>query len=347
MSKERRSKVKLTRAEKENIHEYVAIFIDKVDQAILQPGSETPGCSNCYKGAIYENCKDPNKDNGSYCQETCKGCCSYCASSLSVDSEKGLRVYSSKTEKRRKHITRWQHLQLGLVIAVSQIRLDFEWKIRVYYSIRQEAFNAEDNVLGANAPKIKNHTELIHYPKEEQEEIFNNTIDIQPAEYLFDPSLRNKKGRQAEAFVGVHQLAHPYVEGESESLFESIYRHTFDRAREIQYYGEALAGEICKLRSMETEAEREEEVKHIIELTAASLAFRVSGVSTSGNRTYYYDKQIFVKSLGTVTYAIDCLLIILGYKKTPTISTFPKLMCVLFFCLLYVVENSHEITPAV
>lgn len=105
-----------------------------------------------------------------------------------------------------------------------------------------------------------------------------------------------EKGRYAEAFVGINRLCHPHVTDQTESLFECIYRHSFDRAREIQYIGDALALNLHKIRNMETQSEREEQVKRIIEATSADLLFRTSGTSASGNRTYYNDKQILLRN---------------------------------------------------
>lgn len=278
----------------ENIEDPVVVFIDKVDQSILQPGAEIPECNDCYKDTKYDNCKEKNKGLR-YCLEQCRGCCFGCEKFSSQYAGEELRIYGSKYGKRYEHISQWQHHQLALVIAVDSIRLDFSSKIQVYYAIRQEAFNAEENLLGANAPKIKAHTEVLHYSKNEQEDIFNNTIKIQHPDYLYNPNLI-EKGDYAEAFVGVSRLCHPHVTGKDESLFECIYRHSFDRAREIQYIGDALAINVSKIKRMKTQEERAELVKRIIETTAAKLLFITSGTCVSGNRTYYNDKQILLRN---------------------------------------------------
>jgi len=279
----------------ENSDNHVAIFIDKVDQSILQPGAEIPECNACYKDSNYEKCKDPKKDSP-YCLEQCRECCYGCEKFSSPYAGSELRVYGSGFGKRYEHISRWQHLQLALVYAVYTIGFDFNSRIKVYYSIRQEAFNAEENLLGANAHKIKAHSEVLYYSKDEQEKIFINTIRVQPPDYLFNPRLIGENGNDIEAFVGINRLCHPYVVDETESLFDCIYRHSFDRAREIQYYGEALSLKTDELRRTATLKDREERVKEIIENTAADLVFRTAGVSASGNRTYYSDKQILLRN---------------------------------------------------
>lgn len=277
-----------------NVEDPIMIFIDKVDQSILQPGAEIPQCNDCYKDTKYDNCKE--KNNGiKYCLEECRGCCYGCEKFASPYAGEELRIYGSKYGKRYEHISQWQHLQLALILAVDNIRLDFESKIQIYYAIRQEAFNAEENLLGANAPKIKAHTKILYYSKEEQEKIFNNTIKAQHPNYLYNPNLI-EKGNYTEAFIGISRLCHPYVTGADESIFECIYRHSFDRAREIQFIGNALATSLDEIKKKKTQSEREEKVKKIIESTAADLLFFASGTSASGNRTYYNDKQILLRN---------------------------------------------------
>ena len=136
---------------------------------------------------------------------------------------------------------------------------------------------------------------ILHYSKEDQERIFNNTIKIQHTDYLFNPRLI-ANNNYAEAFIGINKLCHPYVIGEEESIFECIYRHTFDRAREIQYIGDALAVNLEEIKKLESQLKREEKVKEIIETTSADLLFLSSPTSTSGNRTYYSDKQILLRN---------------------------------------------------
>lgn len=279
---------------RENTDKHIMIFIDKVDQAMLQPGAEIPQCDDCYKDTKYSNCQEKGKGI-KYCLEECRGCCYGCEMYQSAYAGEDIRIYGTRYGKRYEHISQWQHLQLALVIAVSNIRSDFEEKIQVYYAIRQEAFDAEENILGANAPKITNHLMILHYSKEEQERIFNNTIKVQHADYLFNPMLI-KDNNYAEAFIGINRLCHPYVTGKDESIFECIYRHSFDRAREIQYIGDALAVNLEEIRKIELQSKREEKVKEIIESTSANLVFPSSATANSGNRTYYNDKQILLNN---------------------------------------------------
>lgn len=266
----------------------IIVFIDKTDQAIVQPEAEEPKCASCYKDSNYANCQE--KGNEEACKN-CVGCCITCK----VYSKTKRRPLGGEYGKRYEHITKWQHLQIGLVLAVSQLIHDFGSELQVYYSIRQEALNAEDNLLGGNARKIMNHTKVLHYTKEEQRDIFNNTIKIQPEEYLYDPSLL-VTGKYSEAFLGISVLCHPHVEGEKETVFDCIYRHTFDRAREIQRLGEALSEKIDEIKSVDNESARAEKVKSIIEQTAAKLVFDEKANNRSSMNTYYGDKHILLNN---------------------------------------------------
>ena len=275
----------------------IAIFIDKIDQSILQPGAEIPECDICYKITKYESCTNKNRDSD-FCLKNCdnKDCCYYCEKFMSQHAGKEFRVYGSKFGKRFEHISRWQHLQLSLAVAVSQIQTDFESNIRVYYTIRQEALNAEPNLLGANANKILAHTQNLYYLENEQKEIYVKSIKNQHPSFLCKPELRNVEGMHDEAFVGLSKLPHPHVNGKSETIFQSIYRHSFDRAREIQLFGEAITNNLDKIRDKEVVSEREEEVKSIIETTAANLLFPSSESQASADRSYYYEKQILLSN---------------------------------------------------
>lgn len=278
----------------------IVVFIDKTDQAILQPEAEAPKCSNCYKDSNYSNCK--TKGDEKACKQ-CVGCCFTCE----VYSKSKRRPYGGEHGKRYEHITKWQHLQIGLVVAVSNLLHDFGNELQVFYSVRQEAFNAEDSLLGGNAKKIMRDTKVLRYTKEEQRDIFNNTIKVQPVEYLFDPKLL-ASGRYSEAFIGISELCHPFVQGEKETVFDSIYRHTFDRAREIQRIGEALSKRIELFKSIDNVDERAEKVKSVIEQTAAELVFNEKENNKSSINNYYGDKHILLNNYWADPYNFSYLI---------------------------------------
>lgn len=286
-------KQKITKILNKTKRHSVALFIDKVDQSIQEVNAEPPvDCSLCEKSKYITICENPNKSQ-KYCMYNaaiCKGQCCYGCETYTVPANMNLRVYSKENNKYR-HINIWQYLQLGLLVAVSQIKTDFEGKIEVNYTIRKEAFACEENLLGQHSQKILNTYFELYYSKSEQEQIFCECIKNQDPQYLYDPSLAGIEGREAEAFVGVSVLCHPYNLALSETVFESIYRHSFDRARDIQTYGAVLTAHLDEIKNISTVLGRGEKVKELIEETAAELAFNNDPSFSSGNICYYYEKM--------------------------------------------------------
>lgn len=188
------------------------------------------------------------------------------------------------------HVNIWQYLQLGLLVAASQIKTDFQSTIEVNYTIRKEAFACEENLLGQNSKKTLNNYVELYYSKEEQRKIFYECIGNQDPDYLFEPSLAKMDGMEEEAFVGVKTLCHPYNLALSESVFDSIFRHSFDRAHDIQEYGRVLTEHMPEIKKIATVLGRGEKVKELIEETAAELAFNNDPSLASGNVCYYYEK---------------------------------------------------------
>lgn len=136
---------------------------------------------------------------------------------------------------------------------------------------------------------MNNYVEL-YYSKEEQRKIFYECIGNQDPDYLFEPSLAKMDGMEEEAFVGVKTLCHPYNLALSESVFDSIFRHSFDRAHDIQEYGRVLTEHMPEIKKIATVLGRGEKVKELIEETAAELAFNNDPSLASGNVCYYYEK---------------------------------------------------------
>lgn len=274
--------------------ESIVVMVDKVDQSVRQANAEEPvACELCKKNDKVKLCNNPNKSK-EYCSDdatVCRNTCCYgCETFESPYSNVGLRVHGKK-DKKKGHINIWQYLQLGLLEAVSLIKTEFNELIEVYFTIRQEAFACENGLLGEKTKKITNLTKELWYSKEQQKKIFYECICHQRDEFLFDPRLLNKGGSIEMAFVGVDRLCHPYAQHLTESVFDSIYRHSFDRARDIQEYGQMLTDNMEEIRKCDTILERGEKVKELIEEKAAKMAF-VDGVEdASKNSSYYAEKM--------------------------------------------------------
>ena len=86
----------------------------------------------------------------------CKFNCCYGCETYTVPANISLRIYSKDNDKYR-HVNIWQYLQLGLLVAASQIKTDFQSTIEVNYTIRKEAFACEENLLGQNSKKTLNN----------------------------------------------------------------------------------------------------------------------------------------------------------------------------------------------
>lgn len=274
----------------------LVLFLDKLDQAIRQPNSEdTLDCSNCSKAKLIQNCKNELRDT-EYCfgdsDDSCsqRMLCCYGCENFS-DSYAGTRLRVSEgTSTRNKHCNLWQLLQLALVEAVSDIMSDFHGRIQVMYTIRLEACNYEENIWGAQRAKIMALTCTLRYSREEQERIYKECIANQDSKLLYRPELAQKAGFEDEAFVGVNYICHPYVPETNESIFDIIYRHSFDRTRDIQDFGNMLTMHILEIRKCKNEEERRSTVKQIIEDTAARLAFNTNKAVRSAENSYYFEK---------------------------------------------------------
>ena len=276
----------------------LVLFLDKIDQtALRQPNSEsTLDCENCSKSELIDTCKDLRK-NTDYCyggaDTTCPQrslCCYGCENYLDAYAGTNLRVDEGNS-LRNSHCNYWQRLQLALVEAVSDIKDDFNSQIRIMYTIRLEAYNYAESVWSSQRSKIDALTCILSYSRNEQEKIYRECIKNQTSSLLFSPALADKPGREDEAFVGVSKICHPYVPNATESVFDVIYRHSFDRTRDIQDYGHALTERIQDIQNCDTEAERSAIVKQIIESTSARLAYSTNKALRSEENSYYFEKM--------------------------------------------------------
>lgn len=281
----------------------IAIFIDKVDQAIKQTNAEPPAdCVVCNKGNNYAECQSSRK-SPQYCTEESgcqsKNCCYGCEVFASEESNAGLRIYEKSNASKRIHVNIWQYLQLALMSAAGQISDEFNGEVNVFYTIRQEAFHCESNRLGEQNQKIAGKIIKLSYSFEEQQRIFMECIHEQNPHFLFAPECQLNEGQEEYAFVGIEGLCHPYCvdsDGRNirETLFSCIYRHSFDRTRDIQRYGEQLTAKLGKIKKCENERSREETVKEIIEDLAASLAYCSIKSESTVNPSYYTEKMRYL-----------------------------------------------------
>lgn len=288
---------------KRNGRKRIAIFIDKVDQAIKQTNSEPPAdCVVCKKSDYFEKCRSRKKGT-KYCTEESgcqsKNCCYGCEIFASSQAEAGLRIYENSPVQKIVHINIWQYLQLSLIAAADDIRNRFNGEISVFYTIRQEAFACEADRLGEQNQKIVGLVQRLKYSVKEHHQIFLDCIRFQDPIYLFAPEYKHIAGEEEYAFLGVRKLCHPHCKDEkgnnlSETVFESIYRHSFDRSRDIQRYGQKLTKELAHIMECKDEHSREEKVKSTIEEYAAKLAYCSRDSESTVNPSYFTEKMRYM-----------------------------------------------------
>ncbi|UCF68372.1 MAG: toll/interleukin-1 receptor domain-containing protein [Acidobacteriota bacterium] len=131
--------------------------------------------------------------------------------------------------------TMWYLSQQGLMFAVKTLCRN-NHHLDIYASIRKEAYHRLD---GTTVENIRGYClEDIDYSRSKLEEIFSRNVAKTDDRLLTDPAL--KRERPLEALCGIDVLRHGTV-GETERLFDYIYRHTLKRPRDIIRIGRALA----------------------------------------------------------------------------------------------------------
>lgn len=279
--------IELLLNQKSNRKTGFALFLDKIDQFIDPPEAEDPPdeCVGCEYGDKFEKC-DNDKKSEKFCKYFCKEMCCYtCPTFGDVYAGTKTRTASSKNNKMFSHVNYWQYFQLSLINAAYKLKLDFNGKIKVFFTVREEALNCEDNIFHDRKAKVFGIFERIYYSRSDQKTIFYESIqNEQNLSMLFDPNFKFEDTEYA--FLGVNSLCHPYVLGQKEAVFDSIYRHSFDRARDIQHFGRALSQKVNAFKEIKNPKEREEEVKKVIENTAANLLIQERGLPS-----YYEEKM--------------------------------------------------------
>jgi hypothetical protein len=274
----------------------LALFVDKIDQAMREPNSESPlSCDQCSKENSVSICSNSKKSH-SYCSQEGEGSCPgrvRCCYGCENYSDNYAGHYSRIDENAplsKAHYNYWQQLQLALIEAAVDIRDDFNGLIKVMYSVRLEACNYSENVWGEQRAKIMSSVCILSYSRDELKKIYRECIEHQKKELLYFPELADKANKEDLAFVGVNQLCHPHVEGAYESIFDVIYRHSFGRTRDIQDYGQAITSKLHEIKTCSADISRGVKVKEIIEETAARLAFSTEEATKTSENSYYYEK---------------------------------------------------------
>lgn len=148
--------------------------------------------------------------------------------------------------------------------------------IKVYATIRSEAFNAQDGDMRFN---YKNYCTELKYTKAEIKKIYELNIGLMKKEHYIDKDAKE----HSERFVGFNLMPHPFAKDKNgkkrtESTFDFLYRHTLGRPREIVYMGRHIFENIVCSTDYRTSSK-----KNRIE----KLRWEVNSVSNSLLQNYF------------------------------------------------------------
>ena len=177
----------------------LALFVDKIDQAMREPNSESPlSCDQCSKENSVSICSNSKKSH-SYCSQEGEGSCPgrvRCCYGCENYSDNYAGHYSRIDENAplsKAHYNYWQQLQLALIEAAVDIRDDFNGLIKVMYSVRLEACNYSENVWGEQRAKIMSSVCILSYSRDELKKYIENVLNIKKKNCYTFPSLQTKR----------------------------------------------------------------------------------------------------------------------------------------------------------
>jgi len=156
--------------------------------------------------------------------------------------------FASKSAAGQTSKNIWYLSQIGLIEAIYQITSKNP-HLKIFASIRKEIFIKLTDSDSRSA-QYKGSSIELSYSKENIKEIFILNIKKEKRERLSNPSvlLHNP----IYSFIGVENVSHKYVEGESEPVFDYIFRHTLQRPRDLMMMGRNISHIPVKERDMDT-----------------------------------------------------------------------------------------------
>ena len=131
-------------------------------------------------------------------------------------------IYYEGTESRS--VAVWVNAQIGLMSAIYHLNRQ-NAHIKIYATIRREAFEAWDSELKIN---YLHHVCLLQYDKDEIKIIFEKNLHLLDPSDLID---RSPGASAVQKFLGFDNLEHPFAKDPAgnkrrEPAFDFIYRHT-------------------------------------------------------------------------------------------------------------------------
>ena len=141
----------------------------------------------------------------------------------------------------------WYFSQIGLIESVYQITSKNS-HLKIFASIRKEVFFRLSDLDSRSLQYMGSGIEL-NYSKDEIQDIFILNIKKESDDRLVFPTLKNSK--PILSFLGIDMFTSRYVEGKSETAFDYLYRHTFQRPRDLMLIGREISQISPPQRSVE------------------------------------------------------------------------------------------------
>lgn len=139
----------------------------------------------------------------------------------------------------------WSYAQLAFAEAVYTL-YSGRHHIKIFYSIRREALYKGEQI-STEFIKLDSRIVRLAYTPNELYEMFCLYISKEKAEDLSCPELANSN--PIKALVGLDEITHR--SGNKEKIWDYVYRHTFQRPRDIMEMCESIHRNIVKLKKPE------------------------------------------------------------------------------------------------
>ncbi len=190
---------------------------------------------------------------------------------------------SSSMPKKSRNASYWQFVQYALAECSYDIYTNANSHIKVYYTMRQEATIDAEYLNKDKVRNINAYITTLKYSKSDLRQMYKLYIENEDKRNLTRSDVRYD--RPSEAFIGLEEIPHGYINMQHENVFDYIYRHTFKRPYDIML--------ICRALFMSEINESEENVR--------DLRHIVNQKSNELMNMYLQELSIFLP------FGIDCI----------------------------------------
>ena len=134
----------------------------------------------------------------------------------------------------------WAYAQLSFADAVNSL-FSSRNHIKIYYSIRKEALYSGEEIA-TDYSKIRDNIISLEYTQKDLYKMFHGYIKHEDSENLCSPD--DVENNPIKALIGVDHISHN--SGDSEPIWNYLYRHTFQRPRDIMEMCQSIHDHIVK-----------------------------------------------------------------------------------------------------